>query len=313
MSEYRIFDPLNARGFDQSQRSLSIYREELLKRDSHPRVTAYYFKQWVGFRMPYLHAHETVEIMYVMEGSAAVAVSEEQVALRKGELIFIDAEVPHRLWVDADKSCRMLNVEFGFGPTSGASPSFREVVMENPPLAGLLAESRPFFVLKDTGEVLQTLKSLVLELDERGTEPRMMVLLLLAELLIRVARLLHNTLDPARQSVDAHVQRALEFLHHHYDCGIRVKDVAAAVGLHPGYMHRLFTAQVGRTVMDYLTGLRMEKAKMLLTQSDIPVTEIPDYIGVNSRPYFTVLFKKHTGMTPAAYRKTYENRVNAEK
>jgi AraC-like DNA-binding protein len=50
----------------------------------------------------------------------------------------------------------------------------------------------------------------------------------------------------------------------------------------------------------------MEKAKMLLGQSDIPIAEIADYVGISSRQYFHLLFKKYTDCTPVAYRNSIE-------
>jgi YesN/AraC family two-component response regulator len=58
--------------------------------------------------------------------------------------------------------------------------------------------------------------------------------------------------------------------------------------------------------MEYLTAIRMEKAKMLLLRTDIPATDIPDYVGVGSRSYFHALFKKHTGMTPVEFRRSID-------
>lgn len=50
----------------------------------------------------------------------------------------------------------------------------------------------------------------------------------------------------------------------------------------------------------------MEKAKMLLARTDIPITQIADYIGLNSRQYFSMLFRKLTGVTPIEYRRRAE-------
>ena len=58
------------------------------------------------------------------------------------------------------------------------------------------------------------------------------------------------------------------------------------------------------SITEYLTELRVEKAKMLLARTDVPIIEVADYIGLNSRQYFSMLFKKMTGMSPAAYRKS---------
>jgi YesN/AraC family two-component response regulator len=89
-----------------------------------------------------------------------------------------------------------------------------------------------------------------------------------------------------------------------------MKDIAAAVNLHPGYLHRIFRQHTQRTPTDYLTMLRMEKAKMLLQQTNIPISEISEYVGVGSRQYFHMLFKKYTSRTPVEYRSMMERHVS---
>ena len=121
-------------------------------------------------------------------------------------------------------------------------------------------------------------------------------------MLLRIARLHGEKLRSSLQPADFYIRRSIDFLHQNYDRSIQVKDIAAAVSLHPGYLHRIFKAHTGRTITDYLNILRMEKSRMLLAQSDIPVAEIADYVGVSSRQYFHLLFKKYTGLTPVEYR-----------
>ncbi|WP_155983945.1 helix-turn-helix transcriptional regulator, partial [Paenibacillus sp. 1-18] len=72
---------------------------------------------------------------------------------------------------------------------------------------------------------------------------------------------------------------------------------------------RIFKKHTGQTLTAYLTMLRMDKARMLLQQTDIPIQEIADYVGVGSRQYFHMLFKKHTGKTPVEYRSAVERHV----
>lgn len=128
--------------------------------------------------------------------------------------------------------------------------------------------------------------------------------LLIAQLLVRVARL---SAEEAREGADRQIHRyvrtAAEYILQHYDCDIQAKDIAAAVNLHPVYLQRIFKANMNMSITEYLADLRVEKAKMLLAQTDVPIIEIADYVGLNSRQYFSMLFKKITGMSPAAYRK----------
>ncbi|MES2279733.1 MAG: AraC family transcriptional regulator [Bacteroidota bacterium] len=64
---------------------------------------------------------------------------------------------------------------------------------------------------------------------------------------------------------------------------------------------RLFSKIYGKTPHQYLTGVRMEKAKLLL-QTDLPVQQVCFAVGFDSIGSFTSLFKRYTAATPAQYR-----------
>ncbi|GAB6929226.1 hypothetical protein JCM10914A_32090 [Paenibacillus sp. JCM 10914] len=283
----------------------SLFQQVLLNGDYAPRFYAYYYKQWQDYQMPF-HQHNSTEIMYMISGECHIDVNErgreKRIILRKGEFVILDADVSHRLIVDKDSSCRMLNVEFGFAEVRGPSPSLRQIAEEEAEVSSLLGLTSPYLVLSDHEEVYPVLRSLVLELDQKGTDGKMLPQLLFIQLLVTIARLLQERESGDVLLSELYIKRSVDFLHQNYDRPIQVKDVAAEVNLHPGYLHRVFRRGTGRTITDYLTAIRMEKAKMLLEQTDIPIHEISDYVGVGSRQYFHMLFKKHTACTPVEYR-----------
>lgn len=286
-----------------SNESCSIYAPELRRNDYHPKVVAYYFKQWDRFEMPY-HQHRHVEIMYVISGSCIVETQEDLFTLNKKDFILLDADVSHRLLVDEENPCRMFNLEFIFEPKKGPFLSFKDMVEANPSFLAFLELNKPYYTLSDPNEIYHTLKSLILELDESFGDEGWMTHLLLSELLLRISRMIMHKRGNEHHQTDQYVQKIIDYIRHHYDCDIQVKDIAASVNLHPGYLHRIFKHQMNCTIVEYLTSLRIEKAKMLLTHTDTPIVEISGYIGLNSSQYFSSIFKKHTGISPVEFRKS---------
>ncbi|KKI90379.1 AraC family transcriptional regulator [Bacillus sp. SA1-12] len=291
--------------------NIGLYQRELVLDEYHPKVFAYYFKTWESHDMAF-HTHREVEIMYVIDGTCTVVTEKETVSMRKGDFILLDSNVPHRLIVEQHSPCRMLNIEFSFIKKEGCFPSIKDLVNENKKFAKFILLDRPYIVLKDTNDIYHTLKNLVLELDKKESDNDIMIQLQLAQLFIQMARIAAEEKKEthAHHQVNVYVKKTIEFLHHHYDCDIQVKDIGHAVNLHPGYLHRIFKQQTNTTLMEYLTSLRMEKAKMLLADTEIPVTEICFYIGINSRQYFSALFKKHTNKTPLEFRKSVEQNIS---
>lgn len=99
------------------------------------------------------------------------------------------------------------------------------------------------------------------------------------------------------------LHKAKQYMDHHYTKPLSLEEVAAHVGLSPYYFSKLFKERFHTNFMDYLTGLRIEQAKQLLTQSDCSLKEICFQVGYKDPNYFSRVFKKITGVSPSEYRR----------
>lgn len=88
----------------------------------------------------------------------------------------------------------------------------------------------------------------------------------------------------------------------HYRENIGVSFIAKEIYLSPNYISLIFKQETGENLTEYLTKLRMEKAKELLKESDLKVLDIAEYVGIENPHYFSTVFKKYTGMHPQKYR-----------
>lgn len=102
-----------------------------------------------------------------------------------------------------------------------------------------------------------------------------------------------------------HVRAALQYIHENYMCNITTTDIAAAADVHIGHLHRIFLAETGCRPGEYLTRLRLDKAKSLLMRTDIATTSIAHRVGISTLQYFSRLFKQQVGVTPQSFRKSY--------
>jgi hypothetical protein len=217
----------------------SLYNRELLNGRFYPKTKAFYFKEWDDFRMQF-HAHNAVEIMYVINGNCLVETKDASIVMRKGEFILLDANIEHRLQVEKDKPCRMLNVEFDFYEEDTYLPSFGAIVQGSESLKQLLRFCMPYIVLRDSEEVYVTLKSLIMELDRNDNMESLLVYLLFDQLLIKLSRLFCEEGNKNSSPGVMHVKKAVQYMHQHYDRDIQIKDIAAAANVHSGYLHRIF-------------------------------------------------------------------------
>ncbi|MHB8128188.1 MAG: helix-turn-helix domain-containing protein, partial [Mobilitalea sp.] len=79
-------------------------------------------------------------------------------------------------------------------------------------------------------------------------------------------------------------------------------DVSRIVDISPYYFSKLFKEETGENFIEYLTNIRIEKAKKLLQNRDVSIKNICVDTGYSDPNYFSRIFKKQVGVTPTEYR-----------
>ena len=101
------------------------------------------------------------------------------------------------------------------------------------------------------------------------------------------------------------VGTALSFIHRNRSRNFTVADVAAATGISRRNLEVKFRKSVGRTILAEIQRIRLDHAKRMLRDTDLPIPQIAAASGYNSASYLTQVFRKEIGVTPARYRTRY--------
>src|SRR5690606_26589552 len=102
------------------------------------------------------------------------------------------------------------------------------------------------------------------------------------------------------------VYRAKQYMLEHYRETCSLQSASSVIHVSPNYLSNLFKKETGISYTNYLTQIRIEKAKALLQGTKMRMTEIADAVGFDNSSYFTVEFKQVTGQSPREYRKNAE-------
>jgi YesN/AraC family two-component response regulator len=101
---------------------------------------------------------------------------------------------------------------------------------------------------------------------------------------------------------DFSIQKAVGLIQQRFWDRLSLNGVASAVGMSKFWLSHRFRDAMGITFRDYLTQVRLERAKALLATGDASITEVAQMVGFGDLPRFDKLFKRYTGLTPSAYR-----------
>jgi two-component system response regulator YesN len=98
------------------------------------------------------------------------------------------------------------------------------------------------------------------------------------------------------------ISGAINYIDANYDKAITLAEIARASHLSASRLAHVFREQMGMTLIDYVTNVRIERAKELLLSTEQSCTEICFEVGYNNQSYFTRTFKELVGMTPRQFR-----------
>lgn len=129
-------------------------------------------------------------------------------------------------------------------------------------------------------------------LDHRSTA-------ILAHLFLR-----HDSVPPRSQTPTQRlVEQAKEVLRADYRQDCHLSDVSLRLGVSPDYLRHRFRDIAGQTPLAFLTAIRLERAKTLLANTNLPLAAIASDSGFATARYFCNVFRRKVGMTPTAFRR----------
>ncbi len=102
---------------------------------------------------------------------------------------------------------------------------------------------------------------------------------------------------------DKKISGALQHLHSNPNIAWTLEKIAGHIGMSRAAFAKRFKDLVGQPMFEYLTMLRIQRAKELLKETKLPLYEVASRVGYESDLAFTKTFKKHTGTTPTRFRK----------
>ena len=178
-----------------------------------------------------------------------------------------------------------------------------EKLLALPVIAGLTGSMSHKYHLKTNERVAaeNLLREIASELSARGVGFRIRGRALLLEFLVLVARSEERGWHHVDYRLEA-IHKAVIFMEQHLDEHLTLQDISRSAGLGKHYFREFFQLETGYSPWSYLLMLRLERAKKLLKESDLPILEVALKAGFCDQSYMARAFRRQEGITPQAYR-----------
>ncbi|WP_141500509.1 helix-turn-helix transcriptional regulator [Paenibacillus luteus] len=262
-------------------------------------------------QVPY-HTHFHYEIYYFHGGKVNYLINDRIHVLEPGDLLLMHGMTLHRAHVDPSEEYHRTTLHF--------DPFYFKQFIQ-PPFATDLLE--PFQKLQniklqlrgaDKDEVEATLLRLkeLYAVQDSFSQQRFKARLL--DFLILINQLCQKPLKDKPSfpsSKEHHVQSIISYLDRQYQEDITLEGIQAELHLSKFYLAKTFKEVTGNTIFQFLMQRRIYQAKIVLIDSQQPITDVGYEVGFKHPSHFSRAFKLHTGLTPEQYRK--QNQLHANR
>lgn len=106
----------------------------------------------------------------------------------------------------------------------------------------------------------------------------------------------------SRENQEGIILKSIEYIKSHYNSEITLEEVAGYICVSSYYFSKIFKEYTGKNYVDYITELRIEKAKEMLKSGERSIKDICFEVGYNDPNYFSRVFKKVEGVTPSEFK-----------
>ena len=243
-----------------------------------------------------MHYHEHIEFFYFLKGEGFFVTPKKKYKLKPHDIIIVEANQLHTEY-SLTKENALQHFIIGLDNinlfnTGTILPAKYKNVFH----ASFENEYNPFY---------NYFQQLYNEFKQVKPSYLLKTKTLVTELLIDLLRILSIESNGQQNSSNA-IARTKEYIDKHFSEDFTLNDLADNVYVSKFHLSRKFKEAYRYSPMQYLTIRRIQEAKTLLRETDLPITEISSRIGFNQAVYFTKIFKSMVGITPHKYRTTYE-------
>jgi AraC family transcriptional regulator, transcriptional activator of pobA len=158
--------------------------------------------------------------------------------------------------------------------------------------------------------ILQLLQRIEQEFISNSTDKYLLIQSYLITLFLEINRFAQNNTKPVNDTNTVLTEKFKKLLHLHIQTKQKVTDYAELLSVTPNHLNKCVKKTTDKTVSEWIDEMIILESKVLLSQSELSISEVSFKVGIDDQSYFGRFFKKRTSFTPSEYRKMIEKSEN---
>lgn len=246
-------------------------------------------------------------MLYIASGEALLTVQGKTYDIQKSSIVFISRYEEHNIIGKGDYKCYFILMY---------AQTIDEVISDKMLCSVFKNRDVGFSHVYDVSDIADRIESqfqdMVAEYHNGKPYSGNMISLILREMLIEVLRLYPNAFHPISSQIDEEISKIQEQIDINCTAELKITEVAEKFYISPQHLSKVFKKRTGHSPKQYLTQMRISKAKELLVNTSLSVQEISSRSGFGDESNFIRIFKKYVGVTPNKYRINQRDNLNKD-
>lgn len=244
------------------------------------------------------HSHEDgYEILFVHSGSGNIIIKDKILKLIPGAVYFINCCETHCSIPDRpDEYCRSLIVI-----SSSIVDKTCKLLGSHPLISKLFSENDKMAILPNNALKRET--ELIFEkMHNALSSENEYISSVFVTCFLNIMHIFSTENNPQFFYQSNIISSVLDYINSHISENILLDDICQACHISRFYLCHTFRKSLGITISDYILSRRISQAKKLLRSTNMSISQIAESCGFSSHSYFSMIFKKETGMSPTKFR-----------
>ena len=249
------------------------------------------------------HSSGGMEMLFILKGEVKILYDDKSFHGRSGDMLCVPSGTSHLDDFDLDTTLEVFMIQLSWNAEKSFWGNFDNSTVKN-------------FTEFQKTEIARTVELIRSDLDSGSSEEERLIissrchtLLLLLMKFSKESRCSSGKKEKLDSGIGKQRQimlKAKKYIDSHYSEMLSLDKIAESIGISPYYLSHIFSRESNFSLFSYLTTLRMDKAKSLLAEGKMNVSEVADAVGYESGSYFSRVFKHHFGHSPRfALRKSF--------
>ena len=229
------------------------------------------------------------QILYCASGSGTLEFGTKEVKISEGDYFFLPKNKPHIYYPDGE----LWDVRW----TAFEGSICDEILLR-------FGMTEPVVIMPADGTTMERIfDKMVISQENDILYCDYICSGLVYDYLIEFHRLMVADAGSARSRQLSMLLPALRYMHDNFRCDVSMTQLSEIIGVTPQHFCRVFRKTMNVRPNEFLTQLRLDEAKRLLSEREASVADAAEKSGFRNAGYFSTVFRKHEGMSPAEYKK----------